>query len=275
VDRPDRYFYYQSAVLAGGVVISYLIGSIYERYRQITEKNLIKLSSELSHVSKMSSLGEMASGISHEINNPVSIIMATSALLRKKIDNGVAAPELIQAELLKVEQTAKRISNIINGMTKLSRSNETDPMSEIGVNELIEEAFQICVDRFRVAGIELRLVNHASDLKIEVQISLMLQVFVNLLNNAFDAVEKLPEKWVEMRAEVVGKFLVVSVIDSGPGIPAEVVQKMMEPFFTTKQIGKGTGLGLSISRSILEQHHGDLSYDPNSTYTRFNLKLPL
>ena len=92
---------------------------------------------------------------------------------------------------------------------------------------------------------------------------------MNLIGNAVDAVEPLTEKWIAIDFYIKGDLVQISVTDSGTGIPSKVVEKMMNPFFTTKDVGKGTGLGLSISKSILEAHKASIAYDRLSKNTRF------
>ncbi len=103
------------------------------------------------------------------------------------------------------------------------------------------------------------------------------QVLLNLLNNSFDAIEERAEKWIRVRFEINSnkKILIIKVTDSGDGIPNEIVHKMMNPFFTTKDIGKGTGLGLSISKGIIEEHGGHLIYNAQSKNTEFVVELPI
>jgi signal transduction histidine kinase len=98
---------------------------------------------------------------------------------------------------------------------------------------------------------------------------------MNLLSNAYDAINALSSKWIELRAEEAGANVIrVSITDCGHGIRSEVADKIMDPFFTTKDVGCGTGLGLSISRGIVEEHQGRLFYDPTSNHTRFVMDLP-
>ncbi len=104
-----------------------------------------------------------------------------------------------------------------------------------------------------------------------VQIS---QVLVNLLSNSFDAIEKCSEKWVKLEVQTESGWINFRIKDSGRGIPEHLMQKIMLPFFTTKEIGKGTGLGLSISKGIMESHGGKLELDPSQPNTCFILKFP-
>jgi C4-dicarboxylate-specific signal transduction histidine kinase len=108
----------------------------------------------------------------------------------------------------------------------------------------------------------------------EVQLS---QVIINLVNNASDAIIDLPEKWIELDVtkDETGKKIIISLTDSGNGIPQEIAKKLMTAFFSTKGVGKGTGLGLSISQKIINEHQGDLFLDQSCQHTRFIIELPI
>jgi signal transduction histidine kinase len=100
------------------------------------------------------------------------------------------------------------------------------------------------------------------------------QTLLNLLNNAFDVIEKLEERWIRIQIDKKDDYLTMSVINSGPKIPDAVVEKIFQPFFTTKGVGKGTGLGLSISKNIIERHNGTLSVDNSCQNTKFDIRIP-
>ena len=100
------------------------------------------------------------------------------------------------------------------------------------------------------------------------------QVVLNLMNNSYDAIEALPDRWIELSVTEFEEHYGIAITDCGQGIPPDVVKRLMEPFFTTKGIGKGTGLGLSLSKGIVEHHGGTLSYDAESPNTKFEIRLP-
>ena len=112
------------------------------------------------------------------------------------------------------------------------------------------------------------------DILLECRPTQMAQVLLNLLTNAFDAVEKLEEKWVRIEARDGGETVEFAVVDSGAGLPEGIRDKVLQPFFTTKAVGKGTGLGLSIATGIIESHHGTLDVDTEAPNTRFVIRLP-
>lgn len=233
-----------------------------------------RVQEKLFETSKMSSLGEMASGIGHEINNPLAIIIGKASLLRKHAEKNAFDQTTFKDNLSKIEQTANRIAKIIKGLKSYSRNSEADPMEQIAVASLIEESLELCRTRFKNKSIELR-VNVNTTQNLECRAAQISQIIVNLLGNAHDAVEKLSVKWVQLDVVNTTKTLIISVTDSGCGIPAEIATKLMQPFFTTKGVGKGTGLGLSISKGIAETHNGTLRIDQHCKNTRFVLELPL
>ncbi len=228
----------------------------------------------LVHASKMTALGEMASGIAHEINNPLTIIEAKARKILRLIRDNQFSSIQGNESLEKILTTSGRIAKIIRGLRTFSRNAENDPFALAEIKTLIEDILPLCLERFKLNGIKL-VVGPIPELSFECRITQIEQVLLNLLNNAHDAVEDLEDKWIQVDFLVTQDSLQVSVIDSGLGILSEIAQKLMQPFFTTKEIGKGTGLGLSISKGIIEGHHGRLWYDSSRKNTCFVIALPI
>lgn len=232
------------------------------------------LEASLLATAKMSTLGEFASGVAHEINNPLTIIKGKLKKIQKDIDSGDINLALIREDLAKIEKTSDRIAKIIRGLSSYSRNSKADPMESIKFSQIVEDTISLCEDRFKFKNIDL-LVNSSEEFMLECRPSQIAQVVINLLSNAHDAIEKNEEKWVKLDVSHNDQFVLISVTDSGQGIPREIQEKILQPFFTTKTMGKGTGLGLSISKEIIEDHQGELSYDSSCNNTRFVLKIPL
>ena len=228
----------------------------------------------LANASKLSALGEMAGGIAHEINNPLSIIMGKAKVLSDMAATNILTPEKLIADVAKIEATAKRISAIVNGLRTLSRTADRDPIEPISISNLIHETLELCQHRFRNHD-TLLSVTPFSDTILNCRPAQIVQILVNLLNNSFDSVQERQEKWVRIDVTSDATVMEIAVTDSGDGIAPEILEKLMQPFFSTKPKGKGTGLGLSISRRIAEQHGGTLEYDPASPKTRFVIHLPI
>lgn len=242
----------------------------------ITNEKLMQ--QKMVHSSKMASLGEMAGSIAHEINNPLAIIQGKVDQLRIKLrkDVSLLSEGCVEFDrhLVKIEDTIGRIAAIIKGLRSFSRNADRDPFSETTLGQIVNDTLELCRERFRNHGVEIK-VQVDSEVKFKCRPVQISQVLMNLLGNAHDAIEKLPDKWIELTAFRLGDRIFINVMDSGRGIPEKVAGKMMTPFFSTKEVGKGTGLGLSISKGIIEDHHGQFRYDPSSPNTKFIIELPL
>ncbi len=223
---------------------------------------------------QLNALGEMASGIAHEINTPLTIISYLAEDMSEKIQYPQVDTEAILKDIQKIQATVNRISKIVKGFKTLSRKSDDDPMMKTSVESIVEDSCEVCKSKCYYKGIQLELTK-GPDLQVQCRPGQISQVLINLINNSIDAIELLPEKWIRISYQKNENWAEIIVMDSGNGIPTEAQEKLMQPFFTTKPVGKGTGLGLSISRSIVEEHKGVLQYESNNTHTKFILKLPL
>jgi C4-dicarboxylate-specific signal transduction histidine kinase len=223
--------------------------------------------------SKMSSLGEMAGAIAHEINNPLTIIIGKANMIRQQMEKGIAPVSTLLQDLERIEVTAQRIAKIVRGLRAFSRDSDFDPMEKMNVRQVLEDTVELCGEKFKIHAVDLQ-VNVKTDDQIECRPAQISQVIMNLLNNAYDAVELMDRPWVRLTATSTLEDVTIDVTDCGTGIPAQIVPKIMQPFFTTKERGKGTGLGLSISSNIVHDHHGALQFDASSPNTRFVVTLP-
>jgi C4-dicarboxylate-specific signal transduction histidine kinase len=191
-------------------------------------------------------------------------------------EEGSALPEVVERKSTIIRQTAERIAKIVKSMRQISREGTSDPLHSARLTEILGETLEICQARFKANGVKLLLPQDVPELNVfcrEVQIE---QALLNLLQNAFDAVlEQKGERWVRLEVGRRGDSVSISVIDSGPGIRPEDRSRIMEPFFTTKEVGKGVGLGLSLSKAIAEEHGGKLECSEDRGHTCFSLVLPL
>jgi PAS domain S-box-containing protein len=226
---------------------------------------------------RLSALGMMAGGIAHEINNPLGIIHAlASDLIDLVKEEGTAPPAMVSRNSTRIRETADRIARIIKSLRQISREGSSDKFQPAPIGKILEETLEVCRAWFKANTVKLLLPKHIPELIVycrEVQIG---QILLNLLQNAFDAVvEQEGERWVRLDVTARDDSVVISVTDSGPGVPLELRPRIMEPFFTTKPVGKGTGLGLSLSKNIAEEHGGRLEYREDDGRTRFSLVLPM
>lgn len=240
---------------------------IENQFRKIQEQQNLSL-----HSSRLASLGEMAAGIAHEINNPLAIINLTIQTIRKRMAKN-ANPEVITKLLNDLEVTVNRVSSIVGALRSVSRKSDGLIKEKVIFYTLINDLMALSQERLRSSSVELIWEGDLeSSLSIDrVQIS---QVLINLISNAVDALEAAEEKWIKIIFEHNNNQAEIRVIDSGPGISNSIREKIFDPFFTTKDIGRGTGIGLSISRTILQKHGGELILDQSCSQTCFVLRLP-
>jgi PAS domain S-box-containing protein len=227
------------------------------------------------HLSRLSAIGEMAAGMAHEINNPLTIIMGQLLSIERKMQVSIPTEEENKKNIENLHKTkhqVTRITKIINGLQAFSRADEKQAFEQVSSKKIFNVVGDLCFEKLNEIGVKLEMPqNEIEFLCNQIQIE---QVLVNLVNNAGDAISTLAERWIKISVELVAAFVEISVTDSGPGIPPEIISKLMQPFFTTKGIGKGTGLGLSISRGIIEKHSGNFFIDATSPNTRFVIQLP-
>lgn len=230
---------------------------------------------QMINSSKLATLGEISSGIAHEINNPLTIIVSKVEILKRKMLTTPFPKDEILSDITKIQLMSDRIVKIVRSLKALSRDGKNDPFQEVSLKELLSEVISFCSERIKSKNIDLRI-QEFEDIKVQCRSVEISQILLNLLNNATDAVERLSEKWIQIDIKILANHSVeITMTDSGFGIPSEVASKMMQPFFTTKEVGKGTGLGLSISHGIANDHQGSLIYNKKSTHTQFILTLPL
>jgi histidine kinase len=221
---------------------------------------------QLIQASKMATLGEMATGVAHELNQPLAVIKTASRFFIRKI----AKKEKIEDEILstmatEIDSYVDRATKIINHMREFGRQSDA-ALGKVQVNEVLKRALEILGQQLKVRGIEV-VWELAPDLPLVLADPDRLeQVFINLLINARDAID---EKWksqpqptgekkITLRTSADDKAIIVEVIDTGPGIPESMLDRIFEPFFTTKKVGQGTGLGLSISYGIIKDCKGSI-----------------
>ncbi len=230
---------------------------------------------QLAHAARLSSVGQLAGGVAHEINNPAGIILTTSDyLLRESANSGL--PESVREDLEAIRRQARRISNVVNELLTFSRPTVLNKRVT-DMNAVLQESLGLVSPRFRNQHVE---VAHqlAPDLpRITADPGRLEQVFVNLLNNAADAMPHGGKLTVETAAGRRNgrKELVVTIRDTGVGIPEHHLKSIFDPFFTTKSKGEGTGLGLSITYGIARDHGGQIEVESQVDHgSVFRVRLP-
>jgi histidine kinase len=235
----------------------YLVTTSDITQRLETEQQLIQ-------ASKMATLGEMATGVAHELNQPLSVIKTASRFFM-------------------IDSYVDRATKIINHMRQFGRKSDTT-LGKVLVNAVLEKAFEILGQQLKVRGVEIFWDLEQDLPPILADPDRLEQVFVNLLINARDAMD---EKWqspqlqketkkILLKTRSDGKEITVEISDTGPGIEEAILERIFEPFFTTKKVGQGTGLGLSISYGIIQDCKGSIrAVSGKGTGTRFIIKFPI
>lgn len=232
-----------------------------------------KKDAHLQHSARLIELGETVGAIAHEINNPLTIVMGKAHGIKRSLTTESLKNEKVFKSLEDIIHSSLRIAKLVAGMKTLVRNSENDPLSLQSFEDHLEIVRFLAQSKSESRGIQFSIECLATDLTCYCRPSQIEQVLINLINNSFDAVEKLEQKWVKLIIKNVGSSIVFEVIDSGHGINSEVVNKIWNPFFTTKEIGKGTGLGLSISLAIAKENNGNIVYRLEDNHTVFSLYL--
>jgi histidine kinase len=260
---------------AGGSVLLVTTSDITKRLE--TEQQLIQ-------ASKMATLGEMATGVAHELNQPLSVIKTASQFFMKKLNKKEKIEDDIFLTMAtEIDSYVDRAAKIINHMRQFGRKSDIT-LQTIQVNEPLQKAMEILGQQLKVRGIDIAWELEEDLPLIMADPDRLEQVFINLLINARDAVD---DKWhsrdypkgqknITIKTESAGSEIVVEISDTGPGISDAIIDRIFEPFFTTKKVGQGTGLGLSISYGIIRECKGRIKAVSGKTAgTRFIMKFPV
>ncbi|WP_211826800.1 sensor histidine kinase [Kistimonas asteriae] len=244
--------------------------------RELKKKEFAVLQNQTKAMlsAKKAALGDIASGMAHEINSPIQAIQLSAERLTRKMEKGTLGEKDL-VSLNKISASVSRVSGIINSLSKISRNSHNEDFQHCQVAVFITDASDLVEEKCKVNGIDFSVeyLEETDKVVIDCQRLHLAQVIVNLLNNACDAVSECDEKWIRIQISQSEQQVIIRVMDSGPGIPAKIRERIFDPMFTTKEIGKGTGLGLSISQTIIRGHGGVIRVDAQCPNTCFILTL--
>ena len=239
------------------------------------EKTILEQQSKLVATSKLSALGELSAALTHEINNPLAVILGRTEMIQEALKKSQPPIENIRTMVDSIEVTGRRIEKIMRTVRSLAHGGDAEPLQVVTLGSVVDSTLDIVGARILNHEIKLSIDLGDPHLKISCRPTEIFQILVNLMNNAHDAILGKENSWINVDARLEKEGVLLSVTDSGPGIPEETKQKLFSPFFTTKQVGVGTGLGLTISQSLAHRNGAKLWYDEASKSTRFCLWVPL
>ena len=236
----------------------------------VREASLKKAQLALVQSEKMAAVGTLSAGLAHEVKNPLSAVLGYAQLAKRKLEQ----PEALKGHLDIIENETRRCNEIIGNLMQFSRA-EKGEFSEVSINAVIEKSIGIVDHQLSLNGVSIEK-DLADDIPPVLGIANQLQqVLMNLSINAQQAMGE-DGGTVSFSSAVDADSVLVTVDDTGPGIPDEVAANIFEPFFTTKEAGEGTGLGLSVTYGIIQEHDGDIRVlrNPNGG-ARFEIRLPI
>lgn len=255
----------------------FLLGISQDITSQINLENQIEEQKlTIAYASKMTALGEMAGGIAHEINNPLSIILGFVEKIDSQLQDDPAKSSLIAPSVGKIKETIQRIKGVVDGLRHFSGDASLEEERIVNLYKIIQDTLLLCKERLKNERIHLEL-SYPDDKEIQIQCrpAQISQVMINLLNNARAAIENSDTKEILISVFHKSKETVgVRFIDSGPGVPEALQKRVFEPFFTTQYLGRKSGLGLSSSKGLMEKNNGKLYLEVPSKPTTFTIELP-
>lgn len=221
---------------------------------------------------RLKSLSVLSAGVAHEVNNPLAIILGTIEKINL-IYNLDDMDSRLKEDLEIIERNSLRISGIVKGLKSLSRDSTHDDRKTALMSNILKDAFSMCGGRIKNLGIKAKT-NITNDFNLNCRAGEIVQVILNLLNNSIDEIGTQKGSWIEIQLLTSKSVNIVNVVDSGIGVNEEVMDKIFDPFYTTKEVGEGTGLGLGICADIIKSHGGELFYNRSAEHTTFTIEFP-
>jgi len=255
----------------------HIMGDLRETTAEIErrELELREKQEQLIQAGKLATLGELTTGIAHELNNPLNNIGLFVGNAIDRIDLGQVEPEAVRDELGRAMDQVRKATEIISHLRTFGRA-ATIVYEPVEIAAVVERSLALMQEQLRLREISVAvepgsepIVVHGNEIQLE-------QVFVNLLTNARDALTDVQAKQIWITCEIEPPMAVVTFADNGPGVPPDLEARIFDPFFTTKEVGAGTGLGLSITYGIVTEHAGTITVgERKGGGAQFTIELPL
>ncbi len=241
---------------------------------ELHESERKEAAAQIIQASKLATLGEMATSVAHELNQPLNVIRMAAGNVRRKISNGTVDPEYLSSKLERIEGQTARAATIIDHMRMFGREAKENP-EPVDPRKVVMNALELMGEQLKLAGIEV-LTEFAEDCPSIMGHTIQLeQVLLSFLTNARDAiVERDGQAKITLRVFSDDEGVHIISEDTGGGIPEDVLPRIFEPFYTTKEMGKGTGLGLSVGYGIIRDMNGSIDAENIDEGARFTIILP-
>jgi two-component system NtrC family sensor kinase len=268
-------------LVIGGFGISamaFLLSRKMVAYIKKADQGKEMMNEQVIEAGKLASVGELASGIAHEINNPIAIMVEEAGWLSDLLnDEDLANPQNLEEfrrALQQIKTQGGRCKEITHKLLFFAKKTDSR-VREVQINDIIEEIVNISEERAKENNVKILTQLDPELPKVAASPSEMQQVLQNLINNAIDAIGTGGGR-IEITSRLIGEYVTIDVADTGQGIPNELINRIFDPFFTTKPVGKGTGLGLSICYGIIKKMGGDITLNSSvGTGTTFHVHLPV
>jgi PAS domain S-box-containing protein len=235
---------------------------------------------QLTQSAKMATLGEMATGLAHEINQPLNVMRMAITNVLKRLGKGEVEVDYLTDKLNRIDAQVQRAAKVVDHMRVFGRRSEIE-QQPFNPAQAIEGTLSLLAEGMRGKGVDLRISETSFEVQVRGHVDQLEQVLINLMVNARDALLGKRERdagfnpWIALYAERDAHSVRLWVEDNGGGIDSRLLERIFEPFFTTKPVGVGTGLGLSVSYGIVENMGGKLSVRNSTQGARFCIELPI